>query len=88
MSRSAGEGSGPPWSLLAGVLFDAGDVLVRPTSPDDAPATEAWRRWFGGPRFVATIHWPPHVQTPSRPASGAPSSIATRRRPAFPGSGT
>jgi hypothetical protein len=56
MSRSAGEGSGPPWSLLAGVLVDSGDVLVRPTSPNDAPATEAWRRWFGGPRFVATIH--------------------------------
>ena len=56
MSRSAGEGSGPPWALLAGVLFDSGDVLVRPTSPNDAPATEAWRRWFGGPWFVATIH--------------------------------
>jgi hypothetical protein len=38
------------------VLFDSGDVLMRPTSPNDAPATEAWRRWFGGPRFVATIH--------------------------------
>lgn len=56
MSKPTGEGSRPPWSLLAGVLFDSGDVLVRPTSPNDAPATEAWRRWFGGPRFVATIH--------------------------------
>jgi putative hydrolase of the HAD superfamily len=32
------------------------DVLMRPTSPNDAPVAEAWRRWFGGPRFVATIH--------------------------------
>jgi FMN phosphatase YigB (HAD superfamily) len=50
-------GGGGPRSRLRGVLFDSGDVVVRPTSPnDDAPATEAWRRWFGGPRFVATIH--------------------------------
>jgi putative hydrolase of the HAD superfamily len=50
-------GGGGPRSRLRGVLFDSGDVLARPTSPnDDAPATEAWQRWFGGPRFVATIH--------------------------------
>ena len=55
MSEPPGGGSGPR-SRLRGVLFDSGDVLVRPTSPNDAPATEAWRRWFGGPRFVATIH--------------------------------
>jgi hypothetical protein len=55
MSESTGGGSGPR-SRLRGVLFDSGDVLMRPTSPNDAPATEAWRRWFGGPRFVATIH--------------------------------
>jgi HAD superfamily hydrolase (TIGR01509 family) len=48
-------GSGPR-PRLRGVLFDSGDVLVRQTSPNDAPATQAWRRWFGGPRFVATIH--------------------------------
>jgi hypothetical protein len=56
MSKPPGDGSKPPQSPLAGVLFDSGDVLMRPTSPNDAPATEAWRRWFGGPRFVATIH--------------------------------
>ena len=56
MSQPTGGGSRPPWPRLRGVLFDSGDVLVRPTSPNDAPATEAWRRWFGGPRFVATIH--------------------------------
>ena len=55
MSEPPGDGSGPG-SRLRGVLFDSGDVLVRPTSPNDAPATEAWRRWFGGPHFVATIH--------------------------------
>jgi hypothetical protein len=43
-------------SRLRGVVFDSGDVLVRPTSPNDAPAAEAWRRWFGGPRLVATVH--------------------------------
>ena len=55
MSQPTGDGSRPPRGLR-GVLFDSGDVLVRPTSPNAAPATEAWRRWFGGPRFVATIH--------------------------------
>jgi HAD superfamily hydrolase (TIGR01509 family) len=55
MSELPGGGSRPR-SRLRGVLFDSGDVLMRPTSPNDAPATEAWRRWFGGPRFVATIH--------------------------------
>jgi putative hydrolase of the HAD superfamily len=38
------------------VLFDPGDVLMRPTSPNDAPATQAWRRWFGGPCFAAAVH--------------------------------
>lgn len=56
MSKPTGDGSKPPQSSLRGVLFDSGDVLMRPTAPNDAPATEAWRRWFGGPRFVATIH--------------------------------
>jgi HAD superfamily hydrolase (TIGR01509 family) len=55
MSELPGGGSRPR-PRLRGVLFDSGDVLMRPTSPNDAPATEAWRRWFGGPRFVATIH--------------------------------
>jgi HAD superfamily hydrolase (TIGR01509 family) len=57
MSQPNGDdGSEPPQQGLRGVLFDSGDVLVRPTAPNDAPAAEAWRRWFGGPRFVATIH--------------------------------
>jgi FMN phosphatase YigB (HAD superfamily) len=56
MSVSAGGGRGPSGSGLRGVLFDSGDVLMRPTSPSEAPAAEAWRRWFGGPRFVATVH--------------------------------
>jgi HAD superfamily hydrolase (TIGR01509 family) len=51
MSEPPGGGS-----RLRGVVFDSGDVLVRPTSPNDAPAAEAWRRWFGGPHFVATVH--------------------------------
>jgi HAD superfamily hydrolase (TIGR01509 family) len=56
MSEPTGGGSGRPGSGLRGVLFDSGDVLMRPTSPSDAPAAQAWRRWFGGPRFVATVH--------------------------------
>jgi putative hydrolase of the HAD superfamily len=56
MSRLTDGASGHPRPGLRGVLFDSGDVLVRPTSPNDAPATEAWRRWFGGPRFAATVH--------------------------------
>jgi hypothetical protein len=30
-----------PWSGLRGVLFDSGDVLMRPTAPNTAPATES-----------------------------------------------
>jgi FMN phosphatase YigB (HAD superfamily) len=56
MSQPTDGGSRPPRPRLRGVLFDSGDVLVRPTSPNEAPVTEAWRRWFGGPRFVATVH--------------------------------
>jgi HAD superfamily hydrolase (TIGR01509 family) len=57
MSQPNGDdGSERQQQGLRGVLFDSGDVLMRPTSPNDAPVTEAWRRWFGGPRFVATIH--------------------------------
>jgi FMN phosphatase YigB (HAD superfamily) len=37
------------------VVFDSGDVLVRPTSPGAAPGAEGWRRWFGGPRFAAAV---------------------------------
>lgn len=56
MSQPKGDGSKPPQQRMRGVLFDSGDVLMRPASPNDAPAAQAWRRWFGGPRFVATIH--------------------------------
>jgi putative hydrolase of the HAD superfamily len=33
------------------VIFDSADVLVRPVLGREAPADEAWRRWFPGPRF-------------------------------------
>lgn len=56
MGKPQDGGSTPPRPPLRGVLFDSGDVLVRPTFRNDAPAAEAWRRWFGGPRFVATVH--------------------------------
>ena len=33
------------------VLFDSGEVLMRPLAPADAPRDQPWRRWFPGPRF-------------------------------------
>ncbi len=36
---------------IRGVLFDSADVLVRPVDGTTAPAREARRRWFPGPRF-------------------------------------
>jgi putative hydrolase of the HAD superfamily len=36
---------------IRGVLLDSADVLVRPVDGSGAPAGEAWKRWFPGPRF-------------------------------------
>ncbi len=41
--------------LIAGVLFDSADVLMRPTLGIDAGEDEAWRRWFPGPRFFEIV---------------------------------
>ncbi|MGH2618344.1 MAG: hypothetical protein ACRDJC_24200, partial [Thermomicrobiales bacterium] len=41
--------------LIAGVLFDSADVLMRPTLGIEASAEEAWRRWFPGPRFTEIV---------------------------------
>jgi hypothetical protein len=149
MSKPTGEGLRPPWSLLAGVLFDSGDLLVgRPPSTTPPPPkrggaglgstvrgddprlgvlTENWpsveiayQRLGLRPLFHAFVissqegrlkddpelfaiaaarmglpaeallfvdDWPRTSRPPSRPASRAPSSIATRRRPPLPGSG-
>ncbi len=58
MSKLTDGASRHPRSGLRGVLFDSGDVLMRPTSANEAPASKA------------------------------PSSIATLRRPLFPASPT
>jgi putative hydrolase of the HAD superfamily len=40
---------------IRGVLFDSGDVLMRPLeSPGDA-GMKGWRRWFPGPRFAEIV---------------------------------
>lgn len=40
---------------IRGVLLDSADVLVRPVEGAAAPAPEAWRRWFPGPRFQELV---------------------------------
>ncbi len=42
-------------TLIAGVLFDSADVLMRPTMGIEASAEQAWRRWFPGPRFTDLV---------------------------------
>jgi FMN phosphatase YigB (HAD superfamily) len=58
------------------VLFDSGDVLMRPTSPDDAPVTQA--------SILFVDDWPPHVQTAL--AAGFQGAVLDRRggAPAVP----
>lgn len=42
-------------SRVRGIVFDSADVLVRPVTVVEAPSTEAWRRWFPGPRFEEIV---------------------------------
>lgn len=37
------------------ILFDSGEVLMRPLAPADAPSDMPWRRWFPGPRFESLV---------------------------------
>ena len=40
---------------LRAVLFDSGEVLMRPIAPADAPPEQPWRKYFPGPNFEAIV---------------------------------
>ena len=40
---------------IRAVLFDSGEVLMRPLAPVDVPLDQPWRRWFPGPRFESLV---------------------------------
>ncbi len=40
---------------IRAVLFDSGEVLVRPIAPADAPPEQPWRKYFPGPNFDAMV---------------------------------
>ena len=40
---------------IRAILFDSGEVLMRPVAPSDAPPDQPWRRWFPGPRFESVV---------------------------------
>ena len=37
------------------ILFDSGEVLMRPIAPAEAPPNKPWRRWFPGPKFESLV---------------------------------
>ena len=45
----------PRGMTVGGVLFDSGDVLMRPLGPPERRAMKGWRRWFPGPRFAEVV---------------------------------
>ena len=40
---------------IRAVLFDSGEVLMRPIAPADAPPEQPWRKYFPGPNFEAIV---------------------------------
>ena len=40
---------------IRAILFDSGEVLMRPLAPADAPTDQPWRKWFPGPRFESLV---------------------------------
>ena len=40
---------------IRAVLFDSGEVLMRPIAPADAPQEQPWRKYFPGPNFEAMV---------------------------------
>ena len=40
---------------ICAILFDSGEVLMRPLAPANAPPDQPWRRWFPGPRFESLV---------------------------------
>ena len=41
--------------MINAILFDSGEVLMRPVAPAEAPPDQPWRRWFPGPRFESSV---------------------------------
>jgi putative hydrolase of the HAD superfamily len=41
--------------IIRGVLLDSAEVLMRPVDGTPAPASQAWRRWYPGPRFQELV---------------------------------
>ena len=37
------------------ILFDSGEVLMRPIAPAEAPPDQPWRKYFPGPNFEAMV---------------------------------
>ena len=40
---------------IRAILFDSGEVLMRPIDPADAPPEQPWRKYFPGPNFEAMV---------------------------------
>ncbi len=40
---------------IRAVLFDSGEVLMRPIAPANAPPEQPWRKYFPGPNFEAMV---------------------------------
>ena len=40
---------------IRAVLFDSGEVLMRPIAPSDAPPEQPWRKYFPGPNFDVMV---------------------------------
>ena len=40
---------------IRAILFDSGEVLMRPIAPADAPPEQPWRKYFPGPNFEAMV---------------------------------
>ena len=40
---------------IRAVLFDSGEVLMRPIAPAAAPPEQPWRKYFPGPNFESIV---------------------------------
>ena len=40
---------------IRAILFDSGEVLMRPIAPADASPDQPWRKWFPGPQFEPLV---------------------------------
>ena len=40
---------------IRAILFDSGEVLMRPIAPAAAPPEQPWRKYFPGPNFESIV---------------------------------